>query len=80
MMVPARCDTSDVIARVDANVAPYSYSINTENWGAVLVLRPHICVASEDPTEWWCQHDVTRVVSANRDTRVNVDTAPPFLL
>ena len=30
--------------------------------------------------EWWCQHDVTQVVSTNRDTRVNVDTAPRCLL
>ena len=44
MVVTARCDTNDIIARVDADATPYGYSINTENWGAVLVLAPtHVC-------------------------------------
>ena len=60
MLVSARCDTSDVIARVDADAAPYDYSINTENWGAVLVLAlTHMCGQ---------QRSYGMVVSAQYDT------------
>ena len=46
--------------------------------GLYLYLCPHTCVVSKGHTEWWCQHNVTRVVSTHCDTRVDVDASPCF--
>ena len=77
MVVSARCDKNDVIARVDADAAPYNYSMNTENWGAGLVLAPtHMCGQQKVLRSGVVRPYVTPVVSTHRDTRVNVDAVP----